>query len=151
MALPATIRGLNTSTDPESVCQRVEALEHLLEGLFTIPGTNRKIGLDVMLDLISVGGDVVGAALGGYMIWEARNLSLLKGQMSRMAGNVGIDFLLGLIPVIGAVPDFLFRSNTRNLKIIRRQFDRRLAPVDEQNRMAAKQGYTGHELNLVNS
>ena len=132
MALPATIRGLNTSTDPESVCQRVEALEHLLEGLFTIPGTNRKIGLDVMLDLISVGGDVVGAALGGYMIWEARNLSLLKGQMSRMAGNVGTDFLLGLIPVIGAVPDFLFRSNTRNLKIIRRQFDRRLAPVDEQ-------------------
>ena len=132
MALPATIRGLNTSTDPESVCQRVEALEHLLEGLFTIPGTNRKIGLDVMLDLISVGGDVVGAALGGYMIWEARNLSLLKGQMSRMAGNVGIDFLLGLIPVIGADPDFLFRSNTRNLKIIRRQFDRRLAPVDEQ-------------------
>ena len=74
MALPATIRGLNTSTDPESVRQRVEALEHLLEGLFTIPGTNRKIGLDVILDLIPVGGDVVGAALGGYMIWEARNL-----------------------------------------------------------------------------
>lgn len=98
MALPATIRGLNTSTDPESVRQRVEALEHLLEGLFTIPGTNRKIGLDVILDLIPIGGDVVGAALGGYMIWEARNLGLSKWQMSRMAGNVGIDFLLGLIP-----------------------------------------------------
>lgn len=126
MALPATIRGLNTSTDPESVRQRVEALEHLLEGLFTIPGTNRKIGLDVILDLIPIGGDVVGAALGGYMIWEARNLGLSKWQMSRMAGNVGIDFLLGLIPWIGAVPDFLFRSNSRNLKIISRALDQKL-------------------------
>jgi hypothetical protein len=131
MALPATIRGLNTSTDPESVRQRVEALEHLLEGLFTIPGTNRKIGLDVILDLVPVGGDVVGAALGGYMIWEARNLGLSKWQISRMAGNVGIDFLLGLIPWIGAVPDFLFRSNSRNLKIIKGQLNRRLSPVNE--------------------
>ena len=130
MALPTTIRGLNTATDPESVCQRVEALEHLLEGLFTIPGTNRKIGLDVILDLVPVAGDVAGAALGGYMIWEARNLGLSKMQMSRMAGNVGVDFLLGLIPWIGAVPDFLFRSNTRNLKIIRRQLDRRLADIE---------------------
>jgi hypothetical protein len=131
MALPATIRGLNTSTDPESVRQRVEALEHLLEGLFTIPGTNREIGLDVILDLVPVGGDVVGAALGGYMIWEARNLGLSKWQISRMAGNVGIDFLLGLIPWIGAVPDFLFRSNSRNLKIIKGQLNRRLSPVNE--------------------
>ena len=124
MALPTSIRGLNTSSDPESVRQRVEALEHLLEGLFTIPGTNRKIGLDVILDLIPVAGDAAGAALGGYMIWEARNLGLSKWQMSRMAGNVGIDFLLGLIPWLGAVPDFFFRSNSRNLKIIKRHLDK---------------------------
>ena len=124
MALPTSIRGLNTSSDPESVRQRVEALEQLLEGLFTIPGTNRKIGLDVILDLIPVAGDAAGAALGGYMIWEARNLGLSKWQMSRMAGNVGIDFLLGLIPWLGAVPDFFFRSNSRNLKIVKRQLDK---------------------------
>ena len=124
MALPTSIRGLNTSSDPESVRQRVEALEHLLEGLFTIPGTNRKIGLDVILDLIPVAGDAAGAALGGYMIWEARNLGLSKWQMGRMAGNVGFDFLLGLIPWIGAVPDFFFRSNSRNLKIIKRHLDK---------------------------
>lgn len=124
MALPTSIRGLNTSSDPESVRQRVEALEHLLEGLFTIPGTNRKIGLDVILDLIPVAGDAAGAALGGYMIWEARNLGLSKWQMGRMAGNVGFDFLLGLIPWIGAVPDFFFRSNSRNLKVIKAHLDR---------------------------
>ena len=111
-------------TDPGSVRQRVEAMEKLLEGLITIPGFNRKIGLDVILDLVPVAGDVAAAALGSYMVWEARNLGMSKGQMARMAGNVGFDFLLGLIPFIGAIPDFFFRSNTRNLKLIKRHLDR---------------------------
>ncbi|MEO6248335.1 MAG: DUF4112 domain-containing protein [Sphingomicrobium sp.] len=110
-------------SDPRAVRQRIEAMERLLEGMFTIPGLNRKIGLDVILDLVPVAGDVAAAALGSYMVWEARNLGMSKGQMARMAGNVGIDFLLGLIPWIGAVPDFFFRSNSRNLRIIKRHLD----------------------------
>ena len=58
--------------------RRIEGLEHLLEGLVTIPGTKRKIGLDVILDIIPVGGDVIGAAMGAYMAWEARNLGMSK-------------------------------------------------------------------------
>lgn len=131
--------GLKASmgNDPPSVRQRVEALEKLLEGLFVIPGTNRRIGLDVILDLIPVAGDAAAAALGGYMVWEARNLGMSKSQMARMAGNVGIDFLLGLIPWIGAVPDFFFRSNSRNLKIIKRHLDKHhpeTAVIDVQPR-----------------
>ena len=92
--------------------------------MFVIPGINRPVGLDVILDVIPGVGDVAGAALGSYMVWEARNLGMSKWQMGRMAGNVGIDFLLGLIPVIGVVPDFFFRSNSRNLKIIKRHLDK---------------------------
>lgn len=113
-----------TGRDPASVRRRVETLEHLMEGLFVIPGINRRVGLDVILDLVPVGGDVIGAALGAYMVWEARNLGMSKTQIARMFGNVGIDFALGLIPFIGAVPDFFFRSNTRNLKIIHKHLDR---------------------------
>ena len=58
------------------------------------------------------------------MAWEARNLGMPKRTIARMFGNVGLDFLLGLIPVVGAVPDFFFRSNTRNLNLIRRHLDR---------------------------
>ena len=112
------------SSEPAAVRQRIEAMERVLEGLFTIPGTNRKVGLDVILDLVPVAGSAAAAALGGYMAWEARNLGMSKTQMARMGGNVGIDFLLGLIPWIGAVPDFFFRSNTRNLRIIKRHLDR---------------------------
>ena len=111
-------------TDPVSVRERVVAMERVLEGLFVIPGTNQKIGLDVILDVVPVVGDIAAAALGAYIVWEAKNLGMSKWQMSRMAGNVGVDWLLGLIPFVGAIPDFFFRSNTRNLKMIRRHLDK---------------------------
>ncbi len=82
------------------------------------------VGLDVILDLIPVAGSFVGAAAGAYMLWEARNLGMSKLAMARMAGNVGVDWALGLIPGIGIIPDFFFRSNTRNLRIIRRHLDK---------------------------
>jgi hypothetical protein len=99
-------------------------MELLLERAFTIPGTSYKIGLDVLLDLVPVVGSTAGAALGSYMIWEARNLGMSKWQMTRMGGNVGTDFLLGLIPWVGAIPDYFFKSNTRNLRIIKRHLDK---------------------------
>ena len=111
-------------TDPQSVRQRVEAMEQLLERLFVIPGTKQSVGLDVILDVVPVVGDIAAAALGAYIVWEARNVGMSKWQLSRMAGNVGFDWLLGLIPWVGAIPDFFFRSNSRNLKMIKRHLDK---------------------------
>jgi Domain of unknown function (DUF4112) len=115
---------LQVGTDPQSVRQRIEAMEKLLERLFVIPGTNRQVGLDVVLDLVPVLGSTAGALLGTYLAWEARNLGMPKRHIARMAGNIGIDWLVGLIPWVGAIPDLLFRSNTRNLRIIKRHLDK---------------------------
>ena len=111
-------------TDPQSVRQRVEAMEKLLERLVVIPGINKPVGLDVILDLVPVVGDIAAAALGAYIVWEGRNVGMSKWQLTRMAGNVGFDWLLGLIPWVGAIPDYFFRSNTRNLKMIKRHLDK---------------------------
>jgi hypothetical protein len=114
-------------TDPQSVRQRVEAMEKLLERLFVIPGINRPVGLDVILDVVPVVGDIAAAALGAYIVWEGKNLGMSKWQMARMSGNVGVNWLLGLfsvVPVVGVIPTLLFRSNTKNLKIIRRHLDK---------------------------
>ena len=111
-------------TDPGSVRQRVETLEKLLERMFIVPGINQPIGLDAILSLIPGVGSVSAAALGSYIVWEARNLGLSKWQMARMSLNTGFDMLLGAIPVIGVVPDFFFRSNSRNLRIIRKHLDK---------------------------
>jgi hypothetical protein len=114
-------------SDPASVRQRVEAMEKVLERLAVIPGINRPVGLDVILDVVPVVGDIAAAALGAYIVWEGRNLGMSKLQISRMAGNVGVNWLLGLfsvIPVVGVIPTFFFRSNTRNLRIIKRHLDK---------------------------
>jgi len=113
--------------DAASVRRRVVFMEKLLEGVFVIPVVNRRIGLDVLLDIIPIGGDVAGAVLGAYMVWEARNLGMSKFSMLRMAGNVGINAFLGLlsvIPVIGVLPTFFYRSNTYNLRIILKYLDK---------------------------
>jgi hypothetical protein len=115
---------LPVGRDPESVRRRVEGMETLLERLFVVPGINRPVGLDVILDVLPVAGDIVAAALGAWIVWEARNLGMPKWHIARMAGNVGVDFLLGAIPFVGAIPDFFFRSNSRNLKIVRRWLDK---------------------------
>jgi hypothetical protein len=112
------------SNDPKAVRARIEALEKLMEQLFVIPGTHRKVGLDVILDLVPVAGTTAAAALGAYLAWEARNLGMSKSAIVRMAGNIGFDWALGLIPWVGAIPDLLFRSNTRNLRIIKRHLDK---------------------------
>lgn len=110
--------------DPQSVRQRVEALELLLERSFHIPGTKVPVGLDSIIGLVPVLGDIVTAAMGAYMVWEARNLGMSKFQLMRMAANVGIDTALGAIPLAGDAFDFLWRSNSKNLRIIKRHLDK---------------------------
>lgn len=115
---------LPTGTDAASVRQRIEAMERLLERGFTVPGTSYQFGLDALIGLIPVIGDFVGAALGAYVIWEARNVGMPKWKLWRMAGNVGFDTAVGFVPLAGDALDFLFRSNTRNLKIVKRHLDK---------------------------
>lgn len=110
--------------DAASIRRRVEAMEHLLEGLFVLPGTKRRVGLDGILGLVPIVGDIATAAMGAWIVWEARNLGLSKWQLTRMAANVGVDTLLGAVPFAGDVFDFLYKSNTKNLRIIRRHLDR---------------------------
>ena len=110
--------------EPAAIRKRVEALERVSERLFTIPGTKQGVGLDVILDLVPFAGSFAGAAIGSYLVWEARNLGMSKTQMARMFGNVGVDWALGMIPFVGAIPDLLFRSNSRNLRIIKRHLDK---------------------------
>jgi hypothetical protein len=111
-------------TDAASVRARVEMMERLLERSFVVPGLNMPVGLDAIAGLVPVLGDVITAAMGAYVVWEARNLGLPKWQLARMGMNVLFDTAIGAIPVVGDAADFVFRSNTRNLRIIRKHLDK---------------------------
>lgn len=111
-------------TDPLSVRQRVEAMERLLERSITIPGTRKQIGLDAVGGIIPVFGDFITAALGAWLVWEARNLGMPRWKLVGMSSRIGFDMLLGAIPLVGDVADIFYRSNRANLKMILRHLDR---------------------------
>jgi hypothetical protein len=110
--------------DVSSVRQRLEAAERLMEGIFIVPGIRQRVGLDAILGLVPIIGDLASAAIGAWIVWEARNLGMSKFQIARMATNVGVDTAIGAIPFVGDAFDLFFRSNSRNLQIIRRHLDR---------------------------
>ncbi|MFO6431806.1 DUF4112 domain-containing protein [Erythrobacter sp. W302b] len=115
---------LPTGTDPASVRARVVAMERLLERSFTIPGVNMPVGLDALIGLVPVLGEIVTTAMGAYIIWEARNLGLPKWKLARMGANVLFDTAIGAIPLVGDAADLVFRSNTKNLRIILKHIDK---------------------------
>jgi hypothetical protein len=120
----AAANALPLGRDPASVRKRVEAMEALLERTMVVPVINQPIGLDFLIGLVPVVGDLVTTAMGSWLVWEARNLGMTKLQIARMIGNVGVDAALGLVPVVGDAADLLFRSNSRNLRLIRRHLDK---------------------------
>ncbi|MDP2130081.1 MAG: DUF4112 domain-containing protein [Erythrobacter sp.] len=115
---------LPTGTDAASVRARVTAMEKLLERSFVIPGVNFPVGLDALIGLVPVLGDIVTAVMGAYIVWEARNLGMSRWKLARMGLNVLFDAAIGVFPVVGDAADLLFRSNTRNLKIILKHIDK---------------------------
>jgi hypothetical protein len=112
------------SRDPAAIRRRVEALEQILERSFVLPVLNRPVGLDSIVGLIPGIGDLITTAMGGYLVWEARNLGMSKWQLTRMIANIGVDTAVGAVPLVGDVADFFFRSNSRNLRIIKKHLDK---------------------------
>ena len=127
----ATFAAFDTTTarryvarDPAAARLRVDLLERVLERAILIPGLKRGVGLDAALGFVPVAGDVIAGLMGLYLVWEARNLGMPKRTLAHMLWNVGMDTTLGAVPVVGDLFDLLFRSNTRNLRLIKRHLDR---------------------------
>ncbi|MEQ1696739.1 MAG: DUF4112 domain-containing protein [Hyphomicrobiaceae bacterium] len=98
---------------------RIEMLSKLMDSAFQIPGTNTRMGLDAIIGLIPVVGDVISQAVSSYIIWEARKLGVSRLTIARMIGNSMIDTVVGAIPFAGDAFDVVFRANTKNLALLR--------------------------------
>lgn len=93
-----------------------KVLSKLLDSQFNILGF--KFGLDPIIGLIPGLGDAIGAALSFYVIWIAIGLKVPEEKIVVMIRNVLLDILIGMLPVIGDVSDFVFKANQRNWRII---------------------------------
>ncbi|HKD56476.1 MAG TPA: DUF4112 domain-containing protein [Hyphomicrobiaceae bacterium] len=104
---------------------RLEALARLMDSQFVLPGTNVRIGLDPLVGLIPVVGDLISGLVSTYLIWEARRLGAPRRLIARMMANTLFDTAVGSVPVVGDAFDALFRSNMKNVALLRRHMERR--------------------------
>lgn len=99
---------------------RIHRVTHLLDDIVKVPGTSQRIGLDPVVGLIPVIGDIIGALVGGWVVLEAARFGVPRIAVARMVVNVLTDLALGLIPILGIWFDVVSRSNAANLEIFRR-------------------------------
>ena len=90
-----------------------------MDNAIVLPGGYR-IGWDGIIGLIPGLGDVVGLAVSAWIVFGAARLGASKAILARMAGNVALETLLGSIPVLGDVFDFVFKANARNMRLLER-------------------------------
>jgi hypothetical protein len=103
---------------------RLDALSKLLDVAFVLPGTNIRYGIDGLVGLIPVVGDLLTTAISLWIVREARSLGAPKHVVARMLGNVALDGVVGLVPFVGDAFDVMFRANIRNMRLLKKWMDK---------------------------
>jgi hypothetical protein len=103
---------------------RLDALAKLLDVAFIVPGTNVRYGIDGLIGLIPVIGDIITTAISLWLVREARALGAPWHLTMRMLGNVALDGAVGIVPLIGDAFDVMFRANVRNVKMLQRWLEK---------------------------
>ncbi|TAE54433.1 MAG: DUF4112 domain-containing protein [Nostocales cyanobacterium] len=98
--------------------KRLRQISRLLDNAITIPGTEVGIGLDPLMGLLPVGGDVLGLMFSIYIIIESARLGVSKSTIGRMIVNIIIDGLVGAIPMLGDIFDVAWTANKYNMKML---------------------------------
>jgi len=98
-------------------------LAHLLDNAFEIPGTRYRIGLDPLIGLIPVIGDLISMLIGSYIVVLAARLGVPRVVVVRMLVNLGIDLVLGSVPILGDALDVAWKANLMNARLLDRALD----------------------------
>lgn len=99
----------------------LDQLSRLMDGLFRIPGTGWRFGLDALVGLVPGVGDIATTAASFYILAAGVRYRVPKATLLRMAANVGVDYLLGAVPVVGDLFDVAWKSNQMNVELLRRR------------------------------
>lgn len=108
-----------SSDERAAACDRLDALARMLDSAVRIPGTSIRIGADALLNVIPGLGTLAAKGVAGYLVYEARRLGAPTSLVLRMIANVGVDFVISAVPVVGWFGDVFYRANTRNIALLR--------------------------------
>src|SRR5258708_15237272 len=98
--------------------RRLNFLAWLLDSSIPIPGTRLTIGLDAVIGLLPVIGDLMGVALSSYILAEANRMGVGRAILTRMAFNVAIEGVVGIVPLFGDAFDAAWKANQKNVRLL---------------------------------
>lgn len=98
--------------------ERLRRLSNLWDNYLSIPGTPLRVGLESLIGLLPVGGDVLGVIFSSYILIEAARMGLPKSTLGRMFLNVVIDGVVGAVPILGDLFDTTWKANTKNVNLL---------------------------------
>jgi hypothetical protein len=101
--------------------ERLITLTRLMDAAVELPGLRTSVGLDALLGVVPVVGDVVSAGIGLYLVAQARELGASRRLQARMIGNLVLDVAIGAVPIAGDIADVFFRAHRRNLKLLQKE------------------------------
>ena len=100
--------------------KRLRSLSWLLDR--SIPIGRWRIGVDPLIGILPGAGDWIGALLSLYVFYEGARLGMPAPVLTRMAGNILVETIVGAVPVLGDLFDFVWQANTRNVALIERHY-----------------------------
>jgi hypothetical protein len=93
-----------------------------MDSRFIIPGTNIRFGIDPLFSLFPVVGDLITYIISGALIYNMHNQGASRNVVIKMILNSTLDALIGTIPLVGTIFDIFYRSNERNVKLLREHY-----------------------------
>lgn len=111
---------------------RLRRFSSLMDTKFRLPGIGVRLGWDALIGLLPGIGDLLGAILSGYVVIEAIRLKAPKTLIGRMAANILVELLGGLLPVLGDMFDIYWKANQRNVQLLETYIERRLTPAPQR-------------------
>ena len=115
-------------SDAQASLQRLDNLARLLDSAVRIPGTDIRIGVDALIGIVPVAGDLVSKAISAYLILEARKLGVSRWTIARMAANTTLDAVVGAVPIVGDAFDIMYRANEKIIALLKRHVERHGLP-----------------------
>ena len=104
--------------------ERLRFIAWLLDSSIPVPGTRFTVGIDALVGLIPLLGDLIGVLASSYILAEAHRLGVRRAVLLRMAFNVGVEGVVGIVPVLGDVFDAAWKANVRNVRLLERWMER---------------------------
>jgi len=116
-----------TEARQREILKRLDRFSRFTDSSIGLPFTKFNIGVEAIIGLVPVVGDVAGLAMSGYVLVEAQRAGATREVKARMLRNMGIDFVGGLLPVFGDAFDAVYKANTRNTRLLRNYLEEQLA------------------------